>query len=66
MPTRRIDDPKDTWRGLPCRHPEHRPPGMRVFEPGTYEHICPACGKKTVFVVSPRPTLGVYEPDNGD
>ena len=24
---------------------------MQVFEPGTYEHTCPACGYKTVFTV---------------
>lgn len=36
----------------PCRDPEHEPPKMMVFEPGTYEHICPTCGKKTIFTVS--------------
>lgn len=40
----------------PCPHPEHNPPGMIVLEDGTYEHICPACGKRQVFVVR-RPTL---------
>ncbi len=34
-----------------CRHPEHEPPSMRVYEPGTYEYTCPHCGKKTVFTV---------------
>jgi hypothetical protein len=34
-----------------CLHPEHNPPGMMVFEPGEYEHTCPACGKITRFVV---------------
>lgn len=35
----------------PCTHPEHDPPKHMVYEPGTYEYICPACGKKTVFEV---------------
>lgn len=43
-------------RGLfrPCTHPEHAPPSMRVFEPGVYEHECPACGEKVTFEVYPR------------
>jgi hypothetical protein len=54
MPTRRISDaPLLT----PCRHPDHAPPGMQVFEPGRYEHTCPACGRKTPFVVEPRGML---------
>lgn len=36
----------------PCRHPEHNPPNMMVFSPGTYEHTCPACGATQIFVVS--------------
>ena len=47
MPTRKIADSPPR----PCRHPDHNPPGMRVFKPGTYEHTCPACGKKLVFTV---------------
>lgn len=35
----------------PCFHPEHRPAGMLVREPGVYEHTCPGCGAKTVFTV---------------
>ena len=35
-----------------CKHPEHDPPKMMVFEPGTYEHECPGCGKKIVFRVT--------------
>lgn len=59
MPTRRIDiddsrlDPNE--RRNFCQHPEHEPPNMRVFKPGTYEHTygdvtyalvkhCPFCG----------------------
>lgn len=48
MPTRKISDDQDT---RPCRHPDHDPPNMRVFEPGLYEHECPACHRKTVFRV---------------
>lgn len=52
MPTKKISEPDNPW-GLnaPCVHPEHNPPNMMVFEPGTYEHECPSCGVKTVFVV---------------
>ena len=48
--TRKIADIKEVF---PCRHPEHDPPNMMVFEPGIYEHTCPACGHVTRFVVSP-------------
>jgi hypothetical protein len=53
MPIKKIKNP-DSWNskmGGPCLHPEHKPPQHMVFEPGTYEHTCPACGKKIVFVV---------------
>lgn len=46
MPTKKIADAP-----IPCSHPEHEPPMWYVFEPGTYEHTCPACGKATVFEV---------------
>lgn len=38
MPTRRLPDPPDGWRrgDYPCLHPEHNPPSMMVFEPGSY------------------------------
>lgn len=36
---------------VPCSHPEHYPPSNMVFEPGIYEHTCPACGKRTEFTV---------------
>ena len=49
--TKKISGPSQT----PCRHPGHNPPGMCVFEPGVYEHICPGCGNKIIFTVS-----GVY------
>jgi hypothetical protein len=61
-------EPRDNWRTgytdsggtrkiadappRPCQHPEHNPPGMCVFEPGVYEHICPGCRKKKIFTVS--------------
>ena len=45
--TRKIADPPP----LPCTHPEHDPAGMIVREPGTYEHICPSCGKRQVFTI---------------
>lgn len=49
MPTRKIADPPPP----PCRSRDHNPPNMRVFPPGTYEHVCSACGHKVIFVVSP-------------
>jgi hypothetical protein len=36
---------------VPCFDPEHNPPSHIVLEPGTWEHTCPGCGKKTVFRV---------------
>jgi hypothetical protein len=34
-----------------CTHPEHNPPNMMVYKPGTYVYKCPACGKITRFTV---------------
>lgn len=60
MMLERIDD-KDNYKGglekiehkpKPCLHPEHRPPSMMVYEPGTYRYTCPICGKVTVFTVN--------------
>lgn len=34
-----------------CLSPEHLPASMVVRSPGTYEHICPSCGERTVFTV---------------
>ena len=57
MPERRLPD-SAYWRQKEiCRDPDHEPMGMIVREPGTYEHICPRCHKKTIFVVPERPTL---------
>lgn len=46
MPTRKIADER-----TPCFDPDHNPPSHRVYQPGTYEHTCRRCGKKTVFKV---------------
>ena len=48
MPTRKIAEPHCTRT---CSHPEHNPPSHVVFEPGLYEHECPACGRKVRFWV---------------
>jgi hypothetical protein len=52
MPTRKI---ADTDVKHPCMHPEHNPPGHRVYESGVYEHTCPKCGEKQTFIVGPKP-----------
>ena len=44
--TRKISDPP-----MICRHQEHYPPSHMVYEPGTWEHVCPGCGARHVFVV---------------
>ena len=59
---RRIFDDKDfkyvkETKIKPCNHPEHNPPSLISLPPGTYEHICPGCGYKTVFVVPDRVSL---------
>jgi len=55
MPTRKIRDidPCDK-RFHPCQSREHLPPSMMVFQPGEYEHECPACGHITHFTVYPH------------
>lgn len=54
MPTEKIAD-------LPtppsCRHPEHNPPTLQLFEPGIYKHTCPGCGGSQHFVIPERPSL---------
>ena len=49
--TRRVDG--DVWADPTkhCRHPEHKPAGHIVRQPGTYEHTCPGCGWVTAFHV---------------
>jgi hypothetical protein len=44
-----------------CISPEHNPPSHMVYEPGTYEYTCPACGKTIVFTV-PSMMMAVMEP----
>jgi hypothetical protein len=39
-----------------CRSKEHNPPMFQYFENGMYEHVCPACGHRTVFTVN-NPTF---------
>ncbi len=39
----------------PCRHPEHKPPGMVVLDPGTYEHECPGCKAKQIIKIPRKP-----------
>jgi len=64
MPTRRIDTKESCWDNRKvCRHPEHNPPSMRVFEPGLYEHECPACGHTQVFKVDGKYLVSLREPD---
>lgn len=57
MPTRKIRDVDKPWdkKEKVCLDLEHKPPTMQVFEPGVYEHTCPACGHVTTFTVA-----GVY------
>lgn len=58
MPTKKIGEiPNiDGWKGFKkpkplCTNPEHNPPKYRVFKPGIYEHTCPGCKEKQIFVV---------------
>jgi hypothetical protein len=46
MPTVKITEPEKI-----CHDSEHEPPNMMVWQPGTYKHTCPTCGKITVFTV---------------
>ena len=49
--TRKIGEPS---KEAQCLHPGHKIPSLMVFEPGTYEHVCPACGHRRVFRVPLR------------
>lgn len=52
MTIRKIDD-GDGWRNkVVCRDREHDVPTMISLPPGTYEHECPSCHKRTVFRVN--------------
>lgn len=46
-----------------CRDSEHNPPTHMVYEPGTWEHVCPRCKHRVVFT-SPSFTMqaGWYKP----
>lgn len=63
MPTRKI---KDFILGeahfRPCKHPEHNPPSMMVYEPGEWEHECPSCQHATRFNVFPTNMLSDVRP----
>lgn len=39
-----------------CLNPEHKPAKHVVLDLGTYEHVCPGCGKKYIIKV-PRITI---------
>lgn len=45
---RKIAEPKQNEI---CMNPEHKPPMHIYLTPGTYEHVCPSCGHKTIFTV---------------
>ena len=52
MAIRKIDN-GDGWRNTAiCHDREHNVPTMISLPPGTYEHECPSCHKRTVFRVS--------------
>lgn len=51
MPTIKL--PESSKPEKVCYSSGHDVPSMMVFDPGTYEHTCSSCGKKTVFIVSP-------------
>jgi len=50
MSTRKLDEPK--LNKEQCHNPEHDPPKMMVFEPGSYEHECPGCKMKQYFRIN--------------
>lgn len=55
MPTRKIDDSKEV-SDKPCNDPGHNVPSMAYFSPGRWEHECPKCKNKIIFMV-PASTL---------
>ena len=46
MPLKKIKEPEPV-----CIHSEHNPPAHYLYEPGTYEYTCPACGRTVVFSI---------------
>jgi len=53
MPTRKISGPDNIKN---CMDADHDVPMFQVFEPGTYEHECPSCGKIIRFTI-PEKTM---------
>lgn len=61
MPTRKISGPIKSQK---CNDPDHGVPKFQFFEPGTYEHECPSCGKIIRFTI---PEFGlIYKNEKGD
>ncbi len=57
MPTKRTY--VDGYKTEPCYDLDHNPPTHIVYPPGTYEHVCPSCGKIIRFVVQNKTCLKV-------
>jgi hypothetical protein len=57
MPTRKLPDPErqHLTSRTPCRDPDHLPRRDEEREPGRYEHVCAACGRRFEFTVWPVP-----------
>lgn len=56
MPTKRLTPEEfDAWAQAPlpepCRHPDHDPAKLAVWQPGIYQHDCPGCKRSHVFRV---------------
>lgn len=51
MPIRKIHDTTWEWLKKPCSDADHNVPDMMLLSPGKYEHVCPSCGKKTIFSI---------------
>jgi len=47
----RFATPGITDQQIDCRHPAHNPPTYSHLVPGTHEHRCSACGKRSLVVV---------------
>lgn len=40
----------NTWIPF-CFDPQHEPPNMMVYPPGTHTHVCPGCKREVTFTV---------------
>ncbi len=40
-----------TLQHVQCKDPGHRPPPMRVYQSGHYDHECPKCGPISAFMI---------------